>query len=177
MIIDRDLSATMFPPTRTLTYNIARVSIQHRMLQRELTRHNVNVLAEVRQSADHEWLDVIETIYIGKRRFALATTKERRIVKTATLLPARWVDHLLLALPTWFHRFVKYTEQEVVGTAVVPVERAEYYYVDPEIQMTRDGHATICRIAGSREDAAYERAKADADFANAVGNPTGYIWR
>lgn len=177
MVTDFDPSGDMFPATRTLTYDVARISVRHRLLQRDVARHDINVLTAVRAVADREMVEVISSIYIGKRRFARVTTKERRRVKATAVLPARWIDHLLLALPTWFHRYVRYAEKEVEGTAVVPVERAEYYYVDPEIQMTRDGRATVCRVVAGSEEAAYEAAKAEAEYANALRNPTAYFWR
>lgn len=178
MVIDRRGPVdTMFPATRTLTYDIARISVQHSFLQRDVEQRSVNVLAEARAAADREMISVIDSIYIGKRRFAVGKTKEPLVVKTTYPQPARKLDYLLLALPKWFHRFVRYEIVPVETTVVVTTERAEYYYVDPEIQMTRDGRATICRVVTGDEQAVYEAAKAEAEYGNALRNPTAYFWR
>lgn len=175
MIIDR--RDTMFPPMRTLTYDVARISIQRRFLQRDVEQHCVNVVTEVQRLVDREVVDVISSIYVGKRRFAAGKTDAPLTVKTTYQRPARRLDYLLLALPKWFHRFVRYEIVPVETTVVVTTERAEYYYVDPEIQMTRDGRATICRVVTGDEQAVYEAAKAEAEYGNALRNPTAYFWR
>lgn len=175
MIIDHNNA--LFPPTRTLTYDIARISVQHRFLQRDVAQHDVNIAAEVRRLADRDILDVIDSIYIGKRRFAIGKTKEPLTVKMTYPRPARKLDYLLLALPKWFHRFVRYEDVSNETTVVMTTEQAEYYYVDPEIQMTRDGRATICRVVTGNEEAVYEAAKAEAEYGNALRNPTAYFWR
>lgn len=178
MVIDRrTLTDAMFQPTRTLTYDIARISVQHHFLQRDVAQHGVNVAAEVRAAADREMINVISSIYIGKRRFAVGKTKEPWTIKTTYPRPARKLDYLLLTLPKWFHRFVRYEDVSNETTIVVTTEQAEYYYVDPEIQMTRDGRATICRVVTGSEEAVYEAAKAEAEYGNALRNPTAYFWR
>lgn len=178
MIIDRrDLVDTMFPPTRTLTYDVARISVERKFLQRDVERHSLNVTAEVHRQADQEMISVVDSIYIGKRRFAAGKTDAPLTVKMTYRRPVRRLDYLLLALPQWFRRFVKYEDVAVEKTIVVTTERAEYYYVDPELQLTRDGRATICRVVTGDEQAAYEIAKAEAAYGNALRNPTAYFWR